>query len=107
MTGTVTATEPVYSIFQDEEDFRELLEDFYSSVQDRREILRESFKSQQIGTIRVHAHQLKGAGGGYGFEDLTELAAHLEEACKQPAPSLDEIGPLLDNLISYMSRIRI
>jgi len=107
MAGTATAAEPVYSIFQDEEDFRELLEDFFTSVQDRRSILQESFQAHQIGTIRVHAHQLKGAGGGYGFEDLTALAAVLEEACRHPDPSLDEIGPLLDDLVAYMSRIRI
>ncbi|MBI1346391.1 hypothetical protein GC163_08880 [bacterium] len=107
MVSAAATFEPVYSIFQDEEDFRELLSDFYESVQERRGLLRESMQGRQIGTLRVHAHQLKGSGGGYGFEDLTELAARLEEACKQSEPDLNEIGSLVDDLVSYMSRIRI
>ena len=98
---------PIYSAFQDEADFRELLEDFFQSAQERQSLLRESFASGQLGTVRVHAHQLKGASGGYGFEALSGLASELEEACKKPQPNLDEIGPLLDDVVDYLSRIRV
>ncbi len=107
MTVSSVSAEPIYSIFQDEEDFRELLADFKQSAETRRGLLEESFRGGQVGTIRVHAHQLKGAGGGYGFEGLSELAAQLEEACKRPTPDLDEIGPLLDHVMDYLGRIRI
>ncbi len=99
--------EPIYSIFQDEDDFRELLEDFFTSANQRRTVLQESFASGQIGTIRVHAHQLKGAGGGYGFERLSDIASELEEACKRPEPNLNEVCRRLDKVVDYLSRIRI
>ena len=98
---------PIFSIYQDEEDFRELLEDFYTSAQSRRALLSDSFRNGELHTVRVQAHQLKGSGGGYGFEGLSELACTLEDACKSPNPQLDQIAPLLDDVIDYLSRIRI
>jgi histidine phosphotransfer protein HptB len=104
---TATTAEPIYSVFRDEDDFRELLEEFVSHVAERREVLESCYAMGQIGTVRVQAHQLKGAGGGYGFEELTELAARLEEACKRNEPDLNEIGPLLDNVVDYLGRVRV
>lgn len=101
------SADPIYSEFQDDEDFRELLEDFFSVANTRRETLAKSFAAGQINEIRTNAHQLKGSGGGYGFERLSELSAELEDACRQPEPSLDQIGPLLDDVIDYLARIRI
>lgn len=103
---TLSSAEPIYSIFQDDEDFRELLGEFVSSARERRSLLEGYYAQGQIGTLRVHAHQLKGAGGGYGFEGLSVLAEELEDACKAPQPDLDEIGPLLDDVVSYLSRIQ-
>ncbi len=106
MSASVSG-EPIFSAFRDDEEFRELLEDFYVSAQTRRELLSQSFTTGQVPTIRVQAHQLKGVGGGYGFDRLSDLACSLEDACKQPEPNLDVIGPLLDDVVDYLSRIRI
>ncbi len=99
--------EPIYSAYRDEEDFQELLEDFLSAARTRQAVLRESFDNGAIDTIRTQAHQIKGAGGGYGFEGLSELAAQLEEVCKNQAALPEDIAPLLDGVIDYLSRIRI
>lgn len=98
---------PIFSAFQDEEDFRELLEDFFVSAQDRRRVLSQLLADREWHAIRKQAHQLKGSGGGYGFDGLSELAAQLEEVCSQSEPTLEEISPLLDDVVDYLSRIRI
>lgn len=104
---TADAVDVIYSRFQDDEDFRELLEDFYTSAQTHKMSLRESFVTGAVSDVRAQAHQLKGIGGGYGFNELSVLASHLEDACLQPAPQLNDIAPLLDDVIDYLSRIRI
>lgn len=101
------STEPVYSSYRGEEDFQELLGEFLQSAQIRRHELQTSFLAGEIDAVRAQAHQLKGAGGGYGFEGLSALAAELENVCKFSNSSPEEIAPLLDELVNYLSRIRI
>ena len=102
--STVNAgKEPVYSSFSDDPDFAELVEFFVDAIPERIELLRESYQKQDIEQLRTTAHQLKGAGGGYGFEELSTHAARLEQACKQN--DSDAIADFLEILIGYMGRI--
>jgi HPt (histidine-containing phosphotransfer) domain-containing protein len=49
-------------------------------------ILRAS-QASDMGTLKRLAHQLKGAGGSYGFPGITEAAAAVEQALEH---GLDE-----------------
>lgn len=97
--------EPVYSSFSDDPDFAELVEFFVEAIPERIELLRESHQNRDIEQLRTIAHQLKGAGGGYGFEELTTHAACLEQACKQN--DIDAVTDSLGILIGYMDRITV
>jgi HPt (histidine-containing phosphotransfer) domain-containing protein len=107
VTADAATTElAIYSVFQDEPDFQELLEEFVTAANERRGLLQTLYRQGEVAGIKVQAHQLKGAGGGYGFEGLSELSARLEDACKEAVPNLDEIGPLLDAVVEYLGRVR-
>ena len=56
-------------------------------------------------TLRRLAHDLKGTGGGYGFDALTELGRALEQAAKSADP--DAVGPLLAQMGNYLDRVRV
>lgn len=71
----------IYSEFHDEEDFREVLVDFVNCLPDRAAALAEYYVSGDLVAVRTLAHQLKGSGGGYGFEKLSLAAGELEDAC--------------------------
>lgn len=107
MNPTSQTTEPVYSTFADDPDFDELLELFLESIAEKRAHLTESFDGGDFEQLRTVAHQLKGAGGGYGFDGLTEVARELENACKADVADVDRIGEELDRVFAYMSRITI
>ncbi len=49
--------------------------------------LEESLAQGDLPQIQVLAHQLKGAGGGYGFPQITEAADALENAVREGADS--------------------
>lgn len=56
-------------------------------------------------SIRVLGHSMKGSGGGYGFDRITEIGRAIEESAqnKDPAAILAHI----DELADYLSRVEI
>jgi HPt (histidine-containing phosphotransfer) domain-containing protein len=93
----------VYSDFSDDPDYSKLLNFFVDALPERFALLLELQEKGEIEPLRELAHQLKGAGGGYGFPGLTEAARELESACKEK--NQDLISERLDQLTEYMSRI--
>ncbi len=94
---------PVYSEFSDDPDYSELLNFFVDALPERIARLQELQQSGEVEPLRELAHQLKGAGGGYGFPGMTEAARELESACRET--NQDLISERLDLLTEYMSRI--
>jgi len=95
--------EPVRSLFCDDEDFLELIEMFVDGIEEKKTFLRNASVSEQIEELQVLAHQLKGASAGYGFEDLSEIAAQLEIACKEGDQSVIEQHKEI--MLNHMERI--
>lgn len=96
---------PVYSIFANDPDFSELLEMFVETLGERRKSLATSYEIKDYEKLKSEAHQLKGAGGGYGFPELTTVSAQLEEACK--SQNIDRIGETLNAALSYIDRVSL
>ena len=95
--------EAVYSEFAGDPDFRELLEMFVATVPEKQSALREHFSAGRIEQLRILAHQMKGAGGGYGFGGLSTRAAALEEACRTEEHAA--IASALSELLAYSERV--
>ena len=98
-------TGPVRSEFAADPDFRELLEEFAVAMPVRRDGLMDAHRSAAYDLLQSRAHQLKGAGGGFGFPRLSELAADLEQACRGRNP--EKIAETLEAVVSYLNRITV
>ena len=99
------ARQPIRSELADDPDFRELLEEFGAAIPERRDALLAAHGRAAYDDLRSRAHQLKGAGGGFGFPQLSELAAELERACVARDPA--RIAESLEQIVGYMNRITI
>src|SRR5207244_9189120 len=55
-----------------------LVEKFLSKLDDRMTAIRAAADAQDQNQVKVLAHQLKGAAGGYGFPAISQAAATLE-----------------------------
>ncbi|GKS66193.1 histidine phosphotransfer domain-containing protein [Nitrospira sp.] len=67
--------------------------------------MREALASQDFETVRTVAHGMKGAGGSYGFDRVSELAAVIEQAAKtRDSSTIERDLPVLD---SYLDRITV
>ena len=93
----------VVSMCADDPDFQEILAEFLECIATRPAELRALFEAGDLEALRVQAHQLKGAGGGYGYPGLTAAAAELEAACKLQI--LAGLDAALDRLTDYLFRM--
>ncbi len=79
-----------------EADFEDLLPKFMTNRKKEVVTMREALARQDFETVRKIAHGMKGAGGSYGFDRVTAMAATIEQAAKtgSAAPITTELALL-------------
>lgn len=95
----------IFSAFAGDPEYRELLVMFAEALPSRRAELVELHRGGRYDDLRGKAHQLKGAGGGFGFQGLTDVARELEFACKDGNPQ--GIAAALQRTLDYIDRVAI
>jgi len=70
----------IRSEFADDPDMADILDDFVAHLPERLSAMTEALANNHHEELTRLAHQLKGAGGGYGYPSLTEASRELEEA---------------------------
>lgn len=71
--------EPLYSSILDEDpDYIDLVNNYIDSLGPMKNELMQTFKEGEWDLLRGLIHQVKGTGGGYGYEAITSLAAQIE-----------------------------
>ena len=75
-------------------------------LQNRRDDVESILKDLQHGdfeTIRVLGHSMKGAGGGYGFDGITDIGHYLEQAAKERNSEM--VRKQVECLADYLERV--
>jgi signal transduction histidine kinase/CheY-like chemotaxis protein/HPt (histidine-containing phosphotransfer) domain-containing protein len=67
------------SVLEDEPRVQRLLQRFVSRLPERVSAMESLMRRQSLDELRHALHQLKGAGGGYGFSTISELAGRAEQ----------------------------
>jgi len=68
-------------------------------------VMRDALAELDFETVRKVAHGMKGAGGSYGFDHVTTMAATIEQAAK--AGTAPTIAAELDLLATYLERVQV
>jgi CheY-like chemotaxis protein len=84
----------IVSTFQDDPEMAELVEMFVGSLPERVTALENTHAAGDLADLARTAHQLKGAGGGYGFLQITEAAERLETALHAQVPAAQVLEAL-------------
>lgn len=71
-------------------DLEEIVPIFLGNRENDLRILRDALTRQDFGAIQAIGHRLKGDGGGYGFDRITEIGASMEQAAKRQDHSVIE-----------------
>lgn len=76
--GPTPSSTPLVSTLSSDPDMAELVQFFVKEIDERITTIQTASQSNDIIGLRTVAHQLKGAGTGYGFEPISQTAGELE-----------------------------
>ena len=105
MASTAQEEMAVYSTLGADPDLGDLVEMYVDEMPDRIAALKGAFQRGEMEDLRREAHQMKGAGGSYGFDQLTPVAAALECAVSHHE-SVETIEQTLEKLLDVCLRVR-
>ncbi len=86
-------------------DLEDLIPVFLENRQKDIKELSDALAEGDLEKIRVIGHTLKGIGGGYGFDRITEIGASLERAAKENRKN--EIEKLLKDFKDFLDRVEV
>ncbi len=85
--------------------FEPLMPRFMANRKKEITTMREALIGNDFETVRSVAHGMKGVGGSYGFDRITELAATIEQAAK--SADATTITNQLQTLECYVNDVQI
>lgn len=86
-------------------DLEDLIPGFLENRVKELESLRAALGDANFQGIQSMGHSMKGVGGGYGFDGITEIGRDLENAAK--SEDADAIASLIEKYADYLHRIEV
>lgn len=104
-----SSTKPLVSTLANDPDMVELVQYFVEEIDDRVNTIQTTADENDLAGLRTAAHQLKGAGAGYGFELISETAGELERLIDVSEPEVvtGAIREQVDELIDLCRRASV
>ena len=88
-----------------ESDFEPLMSKFMTNRKNEVVTMRDALAQQDLETVRKVAHGMKGAGGSYGFDRITTMAATIEHLAKTGTSA--GLTEELDQLAVYLEQVHV
>lgn len=100
------AAAPLKSTLSSDPDMVELVEFFVQDMNERIDTIQNAAQENNVGQLRIVAHQLKGAATGYGFAPISRSAAALEKLIDSAGPTAEanSLRTQVDELIDLCRR---
>ena len=92
-------------IIQVDSDLEDLIPGFLENRQRDITAIFNAVGRNDYDSIAKAGHTMKGVGGGYGFDAITDIGGAIEQAAKQKDPV--KIKHCLNELSNYLQRIEI
>jgi len=92
-------------IIQVDPDLEELIPGFLENRNLDVEKLRSALDENNFANLQSIGHSIKGVGGGYGFDLMSDLGADIESAAKES--NADDIREKINQLADYLQRVEI
>jgi signal transduction histidine kinase len=86
-------------------EIADLIPKFLDNRQKDIHLIETALEKNDFEAIRLLGHSMKGAGGGYGFDGVTEIGKNLEEAAKEA--NSDKIRNGVHELAEYLRKVEV
>lgn len=86
-------------------DLADLVPGFLNNRRHDVDKLKRLLESDNFTDIRMIGHSMKGAGGGYGFDPITDIGAVIERAAL--ASDRQTIRQGIEQLVDYLARVDV
>lgn len=86
-------------------DIEDLIPGFLENRQKDVKSIYDALEKEDYETIRILGHSMKGAGGGYGFDEITDIGRSIEESAE--GKNQEEVKKWVINLSNYLDRVEI
>ena len=98
-------TPGIYSDFGGDPELSFLVEMFVDEMPERIATITNALDSGDLESVQRTAHQMKGACGSYGFDQLTPYALAVEYSVRE-SKGLEEIRSAVGELIDVCEQVR-
>ncbi len=86
-------------------DLEDLIPDFLLRKKEDANLILTLIQKGEFNQIRILGHSMKGSGGGYGFDRITELGALIESSALEQ--NSDNIRESVNDLYAYLENIEV
>ncbi len=86
-------------------DIEDLIPGFLENRQEDVKSIYDALEKEDYETIRILGHSMKGVGGGYGFDEITDIGRSIEESAE--GKNQEEVKKWVINLSNYLDRVEI
>jgi len=86
-------------------ELQSLMPGFLAKRRAEVDMLRAALAAADMAALRGVGHNLKGMGGGFGLDALTELGRQLEHRAR--AGDLDGTGAAVEAIADYVMRVEV
>lgn len=86
-------------------DLQELIPGYLKNRESDLQTYRQALEKDDFDSIAVLGHSMKGSGGGYGFNDLSQLGRAIEKAAK--SRDKDSVRKSIIDLTAYLKKLEI
>ena len=86
-------------------DIADLIPGFLENRQKDIKTIEETLQKGDYDILQRMGHTLKGTGGGYGFDEITDIGLRIENAAKEK--NADEILRQVQGLSDYLGKVEV
>lgn len=86
-------------------DLEDLIPEYLENRQKDILQINVDLEKNDFENIRILGHSMKGSGGGYGFDKITEIGAMIEQSAQ--SRNSGEIKKQIEELSSFLEKIEV